>query len=394
MDAARVTSALTALLVLVLATNAAAQSTRVATIAEEQAEKAKQLGVEGASEAEMIVRRLLLSPLLSGGDGLYPWFGSVYGGTGMGLGVGFLKRLEKGAFFNIHSGISVNNSKMMRGTFATPELWRGKLHVDATAQWLEARDVSFYGLGQDSAQAARERYDYQPTDLTGNVTLKPMRFVSVTGSYTLLNFDTQRDTPQFSEPDAPGFDQELQYHITRGTIEFDSRRPAPAYSTSGGYYRATFERSREADGHPYSFNSQEYELVQQVPLVREQFVLAARALMTFTQPDRDHDVPVIMAPYLGSGSTLRGFANRRFTDRNRMLLTGEYRWRPSRYIDMALFVDAGQVAHDRAEINFDRFDVAWGVGARFHGLTFNALRLEVARSREGIRMIFSGSQPF
>ena len=101
-----------------------------------------------------------------------------------------------------------------------------------------------------------------------------------------------------------------------------------------------------------------------------------------------------MMPYLGSGSALRGFANRRFTDRNRVLLSGEYRWRPSRYIDMALFMDAGQVAGDRRDFDFNRFDVAWGIGARFHGPNFNALRIEVARGREGIRLIFSGSQPF
>src|SRR5688572_11587983 len=105
MDAVRLKIVATSILVLALVANAAAQSTRVATIAEEQAEKAKQLGVEGPSEAEMIVRRVLLSPLLSGGDGLYPWFGSLYGGTGMGLGVGFLKRLENAALFNIQSGI-------------------------------------------------------------------------------------------------------------------------------------------------------------------------------------------------------------------------------------------------------------------------------------------------
>jgi len=63
--------------------------------------------------------------------------------------------------------------------------------------------------------------------------------------------------------------------------------------------------------------------VQLVPLVREQFVLAGRALMTFTQADDGDQVPVMMSPFLGSGSTLRGYSNRRFTDRNRVLLTGE-----------------------------------------------------------------------
>ncbi len=393
MDAGSVKTFVTAVLVMLLATNATAQATRVATIEEEQAGKAKQLGVEGASEAEKIIRQVLLSPLLTGGDGLYPWFGSIYSGTGMGAGVGFLKRLEKNASVNVHSGISLNNSKLVRGTVAAPELWRGKLHVDATAQWMDVRGVSFYGSGQDSAQVARERFDYQPMELGGNLTLRPMRHLSMTASYTALEFDTDRESPRFSPADAPGLDQHLTYDTVRGTVMFDWR-PAAGYSTSGGFYRAAFERSEEAAGLPFSFNAQEYEIVQQVPLVREQFVLAGRALMTLTQPDPGHEVPVIMMPYLGSGSALRGFANRRFTDRNRMLLTGEYRWRPSRYIDMAIFLDAGQVARDRAQFDLARFDVAWGLGARFHGPAFNALRLEVARGREGIRLIFSGSQPF
>jgi hemolysin activation/secretion protein len=102
----------------------------------------------------------------------------------------------------------------------------------------------------------------------------------------------------------------------------------------------------------------------------------------------------MLAPFLGSGSTLRGYANRRFTDRNRMLLTGEYRWRPSRYLDMAIFYDTGQVAHDRGDFRASLFESAWGLGARFHGPNFNALRIEVARGREGIRLVFAGSQPF
>jgi hypothetical protein len=311
----------------------------------------------------------------------------------MGVGVGFLKRLEKGAYVNVQSGISVNKSMLMRGTVAAPELWRGMLQVDATAQWLDVRDVSFYGLGQDSAKDARQQFDYQPLELGANLTLRPMRFLSLTTSYTALEFDTNRGTQFFSAVDAPELDRTLTYDVVRGTIMFDWR-PSPSYSTRGGFYRAAFERNEEAAGLPFSFSLQEYEVAQQVPLVREQFVLAGRALMTLTQPDDGHAVPVMMAPFLGSGSTLRAFPTRRFTDRNRVLLTGEYRWRPSRYIDMAIFVDAGQVAHDRREFDLNRFDVSWGFGTRFHGAAFNAFRVEVASGREGFRIIFAGSQPF
>ncbi len=378
---------------LALATPAAAQQTRVEAIAEAQAEKARIAGIEGPSEAEQIIRRVLLSPLLSGGEGLYPWFGSVFGGTGMGMGAGYLKRFQKAAQFNLQAGISLNNSMVLRYTFAAPGLWRGRMQFETSGQWLDARGVSFYGFGQDSSQDTRQRSDFAPKDIGASVTLKPGRFVSLIGGYSFMNFDTQTDVPLFFGADAPGMDEELNFHVTRGTLAFDWR-PSPFYSTRGGFYRATFERNQESQGLPYSFSSQEYEVVQQVPLVREQFVLAARGLMTLTNPDAGDAVPVMLAPFLGSGSALRGFGNRRFTDRNRVLLTGEYRWRPSRYIDMALFLDAGQVAAARRDFDLGEFDVAWGIGARFHGPNFNALRFEVARGREGIRLIFAGSQPF
>jgi hypothetical protein len=384
---------LASILSLLLASTAAAQSTRVDAIAEQQAEKAKELGTEGPSEAELIIRRVLLSPLLSGGDGVYPWFGSVYGGSGMGLGVGYLKRLEHASYVNLQTGISINGSMVMRGTFAAPELWRGMLHTDANVQWLDAKDVAYYGFGQDSSKDRREGYDFNPVELSTNVTLKPMPRVFLTGSYAYTPIETDRETPGFAPADSPGLDEKLTFHVTRATLAYDWR-PAPGYSTRGGYYRASFERNYESSHRPYSFNLQEYEVVHQLPLVREQFVLAGHALVTLTDADAGHEVPVMLAPYLGSGSTLRAFGNRRFTDRNRMLVTGEYRWRPSRYLDMAIFMDAGQVAAGREQFQLKQFDVDVGVGARFHGPAFNALRVEISHGREGFRLTFAGSQPF
>jgi hypothetical protein len=393
MDARRVKTVLISIVALMLASTAAAQSTRVDTIAEQQAEKAKELGTEGPSEAERIIRQVLLSPLLSGGDGVYPWFGSVYGGSGMGAGVGYLKRLENASYVNLQTGISINSSMVVRGTFAAPELWRGMLQVDANIQWLDAHDVAFYGFGQDSSKDRRESYAFNPFELSTNVSLKPMRHVFLTGSYAYTPLDTHRETTVLAPAESPGLDEELTFHVTRATLAYDWR-PAPGYSTRGGYYRASFERNFESSGRPYSFNLQEYEVVQQLPLVREQFVLAGRALLTLTDADAGHDVPVMLAPFLGSGSTLRAFANRRFADRNRVLVTGEYRWRPSRYLDMAIFMDAGQVAAERRQLEITQFDVDVGIGARFHGPSFNALRVEISHGREGFRLTFAGSQPF
>ncbi|MFA5910266.1 MAG: BamA/TamA family outer membrane protein [Vicinamibacterales bacterium] len=381
------------LLSTLLSTPAAAQSTRVETIADQQAEKAKRLGEEGPSDAERVIRRILISPLLSGGDGVYPWFGSVFGGAGMAAGAGYLKRLEKAAAINLLAGVSVNGSTLFETRLAAPELWHGMLRVDVGAQRLEARGVSFYGLGPSSNQDARVRYHYQPTEAGGNAALTPAKWLAFQGGYSFVSLDTTSDGPGSLANAGPGLGEGLRYHVVRAGAAIDWRT-SPGYSTRGGFYRATWERHREMNDRPFSFDSQEYEVVQLVPLLREQFVLAGRGVVTLTNTDAGHQVPVMLAPFLGSGSTLRSFANRRFTDRNRVLLTGEYRWRPSRYLDMAIFLDAGQVAADRKQFRAGDLETSWGLGARFHGPLFTALRVEVARGREGLGLIFAGSQIF
>ncbi len=381
------------LLCLLLPVPAVAQDTRAGVIAQQQADKAKDLGTEGPSEAELVIRRILISPLLNGGDGVYPWFGSVFGGAGMAVGAGYLKRLEKAASINLLGGISMNNSILLETRLAAPELWRGKLRVDASASWLDVKGVSFYGLGPASHQQARFRYDYQPTDLTFNATITPAKWLAFSGGYSFLNINTASDAPGPLPAVGPGLGAGLRYNVTGGGVAIDWR-DAAGYATRGGFYRATWRRHNETNNLPFSFDSHEYEVVQMVPLVREQFVLAARGLVTLTSSEAGQQVPIMLAPYLGSGSTLRGFATRRFTDRNRVLLTSEYRWRPSRYLDMALFVDGGQVAADRRDFRTDGFETNWGLGARFHGPTFTAIRIEVARGREGTSLVIAGSQIF
>ena len=387
----RVTALL--LLPLLLSSPSFAQSTRVETIADQQAEKAKRLEPEGPSDAELIVRRVLLSPLLSGGGGAYPWFGSVFGGSGMAIGAGYLKRLEKSASINLLAGISINNSQLLEARVAAPALWRGRIKAGADASWTKAREVQYFGPGQESNPDIDFEYDYQPTKYSVDGALKPLPWFSIGGGYSFLDLETKIDDFDPAVEVAPGIGRDLQYHIARGEVAIDWRT-SPGYSTRGGLYRASWEHHAETNGKPYSFETQEYEVTQLVPLVREQFVIAMRGLMTLTRTDSGQQVPLMLAPHLGSGNTLRAYQTRRFTDRNRVLLTGEYRWRPSRYLDMAVFVDAGQVARDLHQFRFRDFDANWGIGARFHGPVFTAWRVEYARGREGRNIIFAGSQVF
>ena len=378
---------------LLLSSPALAQSTRVEIVEAQQAEKAKHLQPEGPSDTEQFVRRVLLSPLLNGGAGAYPWFGSVFGGSGMAVGGGYLKPFQKSGGLNLLAGISINNSMLFETRLLAPTMLRGRLHFAAEGRWTKARGVSYYGPGPNTSPETDFEYDYQPTEYNADAAFKPKRWLSFGGGYSYVDLDTKVEEFDLKAGYAPGIGRDLQYHVTRADVTVDWRT-SPGYTTRGGLYRAAWEHHQETHDRPFSFDTQEYELRQMVPLLREQFVLAARGLVTIASTDAGQQVPLMLAPFLGSGSTLRAYPTRRFTDSNRVLLTGEYRWRPSRYLDMALFFDAGQVARDRHQFRMSDFETNWGIGARFHGPVFTAFRVEYARGREGRNLVFAGSQIF
>jgi hemolysin activation/secretion protein len=73
------------------------------------------------------------------------------------------------------------------------------------------------------------------------------------------------------------------------------------------------------------------------------------------------------------------------------MFTAEYRWYVQEFVDMAIFYDTGKVAAERSQLDFDGLKSSVGAGIRFHGPQTTAVRLELARSREGWRFIFGFS---
>ena len=94
-------------------------------------------------------------------------------------------------------------------------------------------------------------------------------------------------------------------------------------------------------------------------------------------------MPYFLLPELGGSHALRGYSSWRFRDRNRMLLSGEYRWTAGPFADMALFMDAGTVAAALRRPGQPDSEHVFGVGLTIHTPNATMARLEIARSREG-----------
>ena len=124
------------------------------------------------------------------------------------------------------------------------------------------------------------------------------------------------------------------------------------YSGKGGLYQVQFDDFRELDHEQYSFRSLEAEVTQMIPLMRANWVIALHGLATVTDVDATEAVPYFMLPSLGGGKTLRGFPDLRFRDRHRLVMNAELRWTPARFLDMALFYDAGKVTAQKGDLNF------------------------------------------
>ena len=170
-------------------------------------------------------------------------------------------------------------------------------------------------------------------------------------------------------------------------------RPASGYARRGGLYALAYDSYFDPD-HTYTFDRLQADVVQHVPILRENWVLSLRAAARTTLDD-EQTVPYFLLPALGSGSTLRAYPSWRFRDRHSLLLSGEWRWIVNRkFLDLAFFYDAGKVTGRREDLNFTGLNENVGVGVRFHGPLTTPLRVDVARGSEGINLAFSGAAAF
>ena len=161
----------------------------------------------------------------------------------------------------------------------------------------------------------------------------------------------------------PGLGTKTTYLHSQGTVGFDWRT-SPGYSRRGGFYGVTLHDYADKD-EQFGFRQVDYEAIQHIPILREAWVISLRGLARTTYNKTNQQVPFFMLPYVGSGSTLRGFTSHRFRDQNSLTLQAEWRIMANRFIDTAVFYDAGKVAARRADLDLNGLKSDYGFGVAF-----------------------------
>ena len=387
------------LAMLLLGTHPAnAQDTRAETIREQQAHKQNVISAPVLNRAEVIIDRLEDWGFLMGQPrGVYPWLGSVFPGGGVAAGAGLRKPFGDDGAVNVTGGSSIDRYWRAEASMELPAFAQNRARITLSGRYLDAPDVRYHGIGNDTQKAVETGFGYTPASGGARLDVAVSRQFSAGGAVNYL--DIGSSSPRtglpieqlFSPANTPGLelDSFSFVHSTARAV-FDGRRPA-GYSGSGGLYRLQFDDYRERDHSEYSFRSLEAEARQLIPLMRANWVLALRGLATVTDVGDTSSVPYFLLPSLGGGNTLRGYPDFRFRDRHRLVMNAELRWTPARFLDMAVFYDTGKVASRRQDIDLDDLHDSYGIGARLVGPKGYAFRVEVARSREHAARLLIGA---
>ena len=329
---------------------------------------------------------------LAGGD--FP------AGAGFNYGVGFTDNAV-GAIYedldmpnrldlNLVAATSTRSYHQLSGDAALRNVGGWVLNFAARGKWYEHPEEDFFGLGPDSTQDDRTSYLQRGVEFGGNLWLEPVRGLRLGGEAAWMDPRIgSGEDPRFPSTDElfdpstiPGFQNPPEFVRLGSSVSFDWR-DKPLRPRAGGFYGVKLSNFKDQDTGQFDFRQYELDAQQYIPWLNRFRVLALRANVVISDADTGKEVPFFYMPNLGGGDRLRGFREFRFRDRNRLLLTAEYRWEAWWALEMALFADVGKVAAERKDIDFHNLESSYGLGFRFHSTKSVSFRFDLAFSREG-----------
>jgi len=363
------------------------------------AEKAKSLQPYEVTLAEKVITRL--EARFTGGTiRWHPYLQNAYRGGGFAAGLGYLFHTSAYSTLDVRGSYSVNSYKLAEAEFIAPRLFDRRGELKILGGWRDATQVAFHGVGMSTSSGDLTNYGFEQPFGSALLTFRPTRrLFMVRGGFEASRWDlkagqgTSPSTDEVYTPASlPGLGVTSTFLHSQATVGFDSRESS-GYARRGGFYGVT--------GHDYTdrddalgFRQVDYEAIQHIPILRESWVVSLHGLATTTWNKTDQALPFYMLPSLGGGSTLRAFSSFRFSDSNSLLLQAEWRIMANRFFDSAVFYDAGKVAARRSDLDLKDLKSDYGFGVRFHAPMATVLRVDVARSNEGTRVVFAVSPVF
>jgi surface antigen Omp85-like protein len=372
------------------ASHTSAQTTRTEQINDEKAAKAVEVQPEAREKGDLFVTKLQ-NLFMPAPPALRLTLGDFRPAAGLAAGVSYVMPVGERGLWSTSTAWSIKNFKQVESAVDIRLLATDRIHVRPFVKWDDAPELPFFGLGTGSSRADEVSYGSLSAEAGGDVQARGGRWFTYgagAGYLSVRASDGTGSAPSISSlattsGAVAGIGSSPAWWHTTAYAAIGSRQ-SPGYTDSGGLYRIAFHDYVDRGG-VFDFTRTEIDLRQFVPILHDNWIIALHARADLTSSANGQAVPFFMLPSIGGRDTLPGFADYRFTDRDSVLLRSELRWTPSPVVDMAIFLDQGTVAASAGALDLHDLKRGWGIGARLHGPTFTALRLEVAHSIEGWR---------
>ena len=382
------------LLGLLLTWTATAFAQEAGSRAEEEARKQQQKAASLSTYKPNFLERRILEIENEGGlghrTGPFVTFGDIKRGSGLAGGPAFGWVRPNGTKVVVKAGISINNYKLLQVSAHPAPLLHDRLVISGRARWQDAPGVRLFPIGTDSPEV-RAEYAETKREASAQALFRPVRLLRLGGGVSFEGYDTGPSHPS-PPPDfpVPGFGVDPSYLHSNVTAGIDFR-DGEGYSRHGTLLRATFHDYHQQDGDSFSFQRLDGDAEQYVPILHGNWVIFLGLHASTTSTAAGQTVAFFLMPDLGGGHDLRGFTDYRFRDLHSINMTAEYRWYAQEYLDAAIFYDAGKVVPDRNSLDFSNLKHSVGAGVRLHGPETTMIRVEVAKSKEGMRILFAFS---
>jgi hypothetical protein len=340
-------------------------------------------------------------------DGFYLELSNMITGSGfVSIGPGYRRQiLNNRGFIDVSAAVSWRLYNMMQGRIEMPDLFDSRLSVGTQVMWQDQTQIDYFGIGPNSLETRESQYQMQSIDTVAYATLRPGSSLALAGEFGFLRrpdimspggtFKPALPTTTEEFPNDPGVSEPFQPNYLHGELSLTrDTRNHRSRPTSGSLYRAqgtSFVDQSTSIG-TFTFRQYEAEGLTFIPVMPDRdWILALHGWIVWSDVPSGNQVPFYLLPSLGGNNTLRSYTDYRFHDQNMTVANVESRWGVWTNLDLAVFLDAGNVGARVQNLNLDKMSV--GTGLRLHTEKATFARFDVAYGAEGWNFVFRTSDP-
>lgn len=375
---------------------ATAPATRAEALEAQRAQRERTLGGDQRPWLErtlFFVQEKRVIERLNPPEGFYPRVGGVTPGSGFGLGAGYRRRpAQNRVLLDASAAWTYRNYKSAQAHVAWHPAPARPFELSTGTVWYDYTQEDFFGLGRASNRGDRVSYRLEGLDTFAQAQARRRGWLVVRGRAGLhrMTIDSGTDgrfpsvEERFTDLSAPGLREPRTLAYAQTSAGVDTR-DQPGNTRSGGLYNVSLGLFRDRRDE-FNFNRIDVRAMHVIPIFDKKRGLAFNVMASRIDPVGDGRVPFYLMPTVGGPDSLRGYRDFRFRDAAAITLNAEYRWEAFSALDLALFVDAGDVGPTWRSLAGSDLKTSWGGGLRFNTNRRVFLRLDVAGGREGTRV--------